>query len=171
MFRRYHTYSCTLTWLGQRIQAILTKFSLLCESSNKFAPKWKALASNNEAIMTYWTLKNTFFTFHKPNSVKSHKLWKLNIFNEFKEAFQWQVLRKNNWQHQNYSYMYAYIYILYIYIYIYIYIGYTFITKIKSTFFLQIFRCLYEIFYGVYGSNILQKDVLTARIKSKQEKR
>ena len=67
--------------------------------------------------------------------------------------------------------MYAYIYILYIYIYIYIYIGYTFITKIKSTFFLQIFRCLYEIFYGVYGSNILQKDVLTARIKSKQEKR
>ena len=52
-----------------------------------------------------------------------------------------------------------------------IYIGYIFVTKIKSTFFLQIFRCLYEIFYGVYGSNILQKDVLTARIKSKQEKR
>ena len=28
-------------------------------------------------------------------------------------------------------------------------------------------RCLYEIFYSVYGSNILQKDVLTAIIKGK----
>ena len=30
-------------------------------------------------------------------------------------------------------------------------------------------RCLYEIFYSVYGSNILQKDVLTAIIKSKSD--
>ena len=28
-------------------------------------------------------------------------------------------------------------------------------------------RCLYEIFYSVYGSNILQKDVLTAIIEGK----
>ena len=39
--------------------------------------------------------------------------------------------------------------------------------KLKTHFFLQIFRCLYEIFYSVYGSNILQKDILTAIIKSK----
>ena len=38
---------------------------------------------------------------------------------------------------------------------------------LKTPFLLQIFRCLYEIFYSVYGSNILQKDVLTAIIKSK----
>ena len=39
--------------------------------------------------------------------------------------------------------------------------------KLKTHFFLQIFRCLYEIFYSVCGSNILQKDILTAIIKSK----
>ena len=31
--------------------------------------------------------------------------------------------------------------------------------KLKIHFFLQIFRCLYEIFYSVQGSNILQKDI------------
>ena len=31
----------------------------------------------------------------------------------------------------------------------------------------QIFGSLYEIFYSVYGSNILQKDILTTIIKSK----
>ena len=40
--------------------------------------------------------------------------------------------------------------------------------KIKSKFFYRyIFRCLYEIFYSVYGSNILRKDILTTIIKSK----
>ena len=39
--------------------------------------------------------------------------------------------------------------------------------KLKTHFFQQIFRRLYEIFYSLYGSNILQKDVLTAIIKSK----
>ena len=37
--------------------------------------------------------------------------------------------------------------------------------KLKTHFFLQIFRRLYEIFYSVYGSNTLQKDILTAIIK------
>ena len=39
--------------------------------------------------------------------------------------------------------------------------------KLKTHFFLQIFQCRYEIFCSVYGSNILQKDILTAIIKSK----
>ena len=39
--------------------------------------------------------------------------------------------------------------------------------KLKTHFFLQMFRCLYEIFYSVYGSNSLQNDILTAIIKSK----
>ena len=39
--------------------------------------------------------------------------------------------------------------------------------KLKTHFFLQIFWCLYEIFYSAYGSNISQEDVLTAIIKIK----
>ena len=39
--------------------------------------------------------------------------------------------------------------------------------KLKTHFCLQIFRCLDEIFYSVYGSNILQKDILTGIIKRK----
>ena len=39
--------------------------------------------------------------------------------------------------------------------------------KIKNIFSLQIFRCLYEIFYSVYGSYILQGNILTAIIKIK----
>ena len=31
----------------------------------------------------------------------------------------------------------------------------------------QIFRSLYEMFYSVYGSNILRKDILTTMIQSK----
>ena len=76
--------------------------------------------------------------------------------------------------------IYIYIYIcIYIYIYI-LYILYIYINvsrkslkcvyikwKLRTHFFLQIFQCLYEIFYSVYGSNILQKDILTAIIKSK----
>ena len=67
--------------------------------------------------------------------------------------------------------IYIYIYIIYIYIYINVsrksskcvYIK----RKLRTHFFLQIFWCLYEIFYSVYGSNILQKDELRAIIKSK----
>ena len=58
-------FSRTFTVLLWRKEEILTKFSLLCKSSDKFVPKWKLLASNNEAILTYWTLNNTIFTFHK----------------------------------------------------------------------------------------------------------
>ena len=42
-----------------------------------------------------------------------------------------------------------------------------YIYRFKATIFLQIFQCQYEIFYSVYGSNILQKYILTAKIKSK----
>ena len=42
-----------------------------------------------------------------------------------------------------------------------------YIRKLKRHFFLQIFQCLYEIFYIVYRLNILHKDILTAIIKSK----
>ena len=40
----------------------------LCESSVKFSARWKYLASNSEAIMTYWPLKNTFPKFYKRGS-------------------------------------------------------------------------------------------------------
>ena len=59
-------FRCTFTMLLQRKEAILSL--LLCESLDKFAPKGKFLASNNEAILTYWPLKNTFFTFYKRDS-------------------------------------------------------------------------------------------------------
>ena len=58
-------FSRTFTLFLRRKETILTKSSLLCENSVKFAPKYKSLASNNEAILTYWPLKNTFFTFYK----------------------------------------------------------------------------------------------------------
>ena len=50
-----------------------------------------------------------------------------------------------------YIYVYFHMYMIYIYIFIYIYIR-----KLKTNYFLQIFRCLYEIFYSVYGSNIVK---------------
>ena len=46
-------FSRTFTLFLQRKQTILTKSSLLCESSIKFAFKCKSLPSNNEAILTY----------------------------------------------------------------------------------------------------------------------
>ena len=39
--------------------------------------------------------------------------------------------------------------------------------NLQHSSYLQIFPCLYEIFYSISGSNILQKDILTAIIKSK----
>ena len=70
-------------------------------------------------------------------------------------------------------YIYVYVYIhIYIYIYIYVYIQESskcvyIKRKLKTIVFLQIFRGLYEVFYSVYGWNILQKDILAAIIKSK----
>ena len=58
-------FSRIFSWLLRRRKAILIKSSLLCKCSNKFAPKYKFFASNNEAILTYRPLKNTFFTFYK----------------------------------------------------------------------------------------------------------
>ena len=57
-------------------EAILTKSSLLYESSNKFATKFKFIFPHHEAIMTYWSLKNTFFTFCKCESA----IFKLLIY-------------------------------------------------------------------------------------------
>ena len=61
-------FSCAFTCFLQCKEAILTPFSLLCESSDKFAPNFNFLASNNKAILTYWSLKNTFSMFHKRDS-------------------------------------------------------------------------------------------------------
>ena len=46
-------FSSTFLLLLQCKEAILTKSSLLCESSDKLAPKGKILALNNEAKLTY----------------------------------------------------------------------------------------------------------------------
>ena len=58
-------FSRTFTLLLRRKETILTKSSLLCESSDKFAHKCKSLPSNNEAILTYLPLKSIFFTFYE----------------------------------------------------------------------------------------------------------
>ena len=62
----YFSHAFTLLLLRKEI--ILTKSSLLCESSNKLASNCKSLTSNSLAILTYWPLKNTFFTLHKRDS-------------------------------------------------------------------------------------------------------
>ena len=57
----YFTYS--FTSFLRRKEGILTQKVLLCERFDNFAPKCTFLASNIEAILTDWHLKNTFFTF------------------------------------------------------------------------------------------------------------
>ena len=52
----YFTFTLFLQWK----EAILTKSSLLCENYDKFGPGCKFLASNNEATLIYWPIKNTF---------------------------------------------------------------------------------------------------------------
>ena len=52
-------FSRTFTLLLRRKETILTKSSLLCESSLIFAPENKSFASNNEAILTYKRFINT----------------------------------------------------------------------------------------------------------------
>ena len=46
-------FSRTFALLLRRKEKILTQSSLLCESSVKFAPNSKSLASDNEVILTY----------------------------------------------------------------------------------------------------------------------
>ena len=46
-------FTRTFTLFLQRKETVLTKSSLLCESSIKFTFKCKSLPSNNEAILTY----------------------------------------------------------------------------------------------------------------------
>ena len=74
--------------------ALTTKGSNFCrilatnESSCQFAPKYKFLASNNEAMLTYLP-KVYFFTFSKRDPV-TFKLLNCLIFffNELKEVFE-----------------------------------------------------------------------------------
>ena len=61
-------FSRTFTLLLRRMEATLTKSSLLRESFNKLAPKSKFLVSNNDAILTYWPVKNIFSRFHNLDS-------------------------------------------------------------------------------------------------------
>ena len=62
-------FSLTFTLLLGCKETTLTKSLLLCERSVKFASKCKSLASNNEAILTYWIpLKNIVYTFYKRDS-------------------------------------------------------------------------------------------------------
>ena len=49
-------FSCTFISLLWYKEAIFTLFPLLCESPDKFTSKSKFLASNNESILTYWSL-------------------------------------------------------------------------------------------------------------------
>ena len=43
---------------------MLIKSSLLCKESKKTAFKCKFLLRNDDAILIYWTLNNTVFTFY-----------------------------------------------------------------------------------------------------------
>ena len=61
-------FSCNFTSLLQRKKAIFTQSSPLCESFDKFEVKYKFLALNNGATLTYCPLKNIFFTFYKRDS-------------------------------------------------------------------------------------------------------
>ena len=68
LFRRYDDFSSAFTLLLPRKEAILTKSSLICESSDKKAPTCKFLVLNTEVILTYLPVKNIFFTFYKRDS-------------------------------------------------------------------------------------------------------
>ena len=61
-------YSRTFTLLLWRKETILSKYSLLCESPVRFAPKCKSFAWSNEAILIYRLLKNTFLLFIFPEN-------------------------------------------------------------------------------------------------------
>ena len=75
-----------------RKEAILTKSTQPCESSNKFARKCKFLASNNEAILIYLPLKINLFTFYKRDSA-TFKL--LNCLMSYKKHFNDKFIRMN----------------------------------------------------------------------------
>ena len=60
--------SYIFAWLLQPVEEVLFKSPLLCKTPNKSASKRKFLISNDEAILTYWPLKNTFFIFYKRDS-------------------------------------------------------------------------------------------------------
>ena len=105
------------------------------------------------------------------------KYYKLYIINVYIYIFCLENLKI--YIYQRYISIYnIYIY-MYIYIYIYIYIQIeshkiakcvSIKRKLKKDFFLQIFWCLYAIFYSVKWSNILQKGIVTALINSKLNK-
>ena len=68
LFRRYDDFSRAFTLLLPRKETILTKSSLICESSDKKAPTCKFLVLNTEVILTYLPVKNIFFTLYKRDS-------------------------------------------------------------------------------------------------------
>ena len=72
-------FSLTFTLLLASKKTTLTKLLLLCERSVKFASKCKSLASNNEAILTYWIpLKNIVYMFYKRDSATFKHLHSLD---------------------------------------------------------------------------------------------
>ena len=87
------------------MEPILIKSSLLSESSNKFAPKYKFLTSNNEAILAYWPFKNTLFTFYKRDSATLKLLNCLSqiLLMAYKKHLNNKFIKMNQ-QHQNHAY-------------------------------------------------------------------
>lgn len=54
------------TELSQRMEeSSPTKSPVLYEITDKFASNYKLAVSNNEAILTYWHVKNAFFMFYR----------------------------------------------------------------------------------------------------------
>ena len=97
-------FSCTFTSILRRKEAILTQSSLLCESLDKFSTKCKFLASNNDAILSYWPLNNTFFTFYILGSAIFKLLSCLEqIFLISYKKHLNDKFKKMNWKHQNHS--------------------------------------------------------------------
>ena len=61
------------------MEGILTnQMPILCESTDKFVSNYKLAVSNNEAILTYWPVKNTFFMFYRLESATFKLLNHLN---------------------------------------------------------------------------------------------
>ena len=104
-FRRYefqpYIYMNFIAYRGNHRQ-ILAK---LCESTDKFALKSKLSVSNNDAILTYWLVKNSIFTFYKRSSSTFKLLNCLNEMSLMSYKNTWMIsLKKINWHNQNHVY-------------------------------------------------------------------
>ena len=74
-------FSLTFTLLLGCKETTLTKSLLLCERSVKFASKCKSLASNNEAILTYWVIRHIEWWIKK-KGIKNTKIM-LNFYSRW----------------------------------------------------------------------------------------